>query len=121
VTALDDAVGAFGRSMSLDRLAVPATGALTLAFERRGTLCLERKGEDLVVYLRRAYPFAPVQLLSAALDSCHWRHNRLLPVRAGMRGDDLVFLIELGGRDLTQSRLEQAVSLLGQLHDQLAR
>jgi type III secretion system chaperone SycN len=118
---LDDAVADLGRAMSLEGLAVPQKGALVLAFEHRGRLCLERAGEDLLVYLGRSYPFAAPALLMRALDLCHWRHNHPMPVRAGMRGDDLMFVATLGGMGLTGARLEQAVATLGAMHDRLGR
>ena len=116
---LDEAVTAFGRGMGLPRLALPETGALRLAFERRGTLCLERAGDDLLIYLQRQHRHAPAAMLRRALDACHWRHNRAFLVRPGLREDTLVLLVRLAGRDVALDRLERAFQLLSQMHDQI--
>jgi type III secretion system chaperone SycN len=116
---VDDAVTAFGRGMGVERMTLPDQGALQIAFERRGTFYLERAGEDLLLYLKRSYPFAPLALLTRALDGCHWRQNRPFPVQAAMRDDDLFFLIRLVPREITLDRLERAFAYLTQMHDQL--
>lgn len=116
---VDDAVDAFGRGMGLPRLALPESGALRLAFERRGTLFIERADDDILLYLQRTHAHASMTLLSRALDVCHWRHNRPFQVRAGLKDDSLVLLIRIAGRDVALDRLERAFMLLGQLHDSI--
>jgi type III secretion system chaperone SycN len=116
---VDDAVDAFGRGMGLPRLTLPDSGALRLAFERRGTLFIERADDDILLYLQRAYTHASMATLSRALDACHWRHNRPFQVRAGLKEDSLVLLLRIEARDVALDRLERAFLLLGQLHDQI--
>jgi type III secretion system chaperone SycN len=117
---VDDAVQAFGRGMGVERMVLPETGSLEIAFERRGSFYLERAGEDLLLYLRRTYAYASPQLLRRALEACHWRQNRPFVVRIGMRDDDLVLLIRLPPREITLDRLERALAYLTEMHDQLA-
>lgn len=116
---IDDAVEAFGRGMGLRHLSLPDTGALHLTFERRGTLFIELSGDDLLLYLQRRYGHASSAVLARALDLCHWRHNRQMIVRAGLKDDALVLLIRIPGREVALDRLERAFALLGQLHDQI--
>lgn len=116
---VDDAVLAFGRGMGVPRLALPEQGAIEVAFERRGSFYLERSGEDVLLYLRRRYPFAPPALLRRLLDGTHWRQNRPFIVRSAMRDDDIVLLIRLEPREITLDRLERAFAYLNQMHDQL--
>lgn len=116
---VDDAVLAFGRGMGVERLALPEHGAIEIAFERRGTFYLERSGDDLLLYLKRVYPFAPPALLTRVLDACHWRQNRPFPVQPAMRDDDLYLLVRLGPREITLDRIERAFAFLTQMHDQL--
>lgn len=116
---IDDAVEAFGRGMGLPRLALPETGALHLTFERRGALFIERSGDDLLLYLQRNHGHVSSTILARTLDLCHWRHNRQMLVRAGLKDDSLVLLIRIPGREVALDRLERAFALLGQLHDQI--
>ena len=93
---VDDAVGTFGREMGFARLRLPEQGAVELAFENRGTLALERAGDDLLLYLQRERQHRGVERLARAMDLCHWRHDRNPAVRAGVKDDRLVLLIRLG-------------------------
>ncbi|HET6467205.1 MAG TPA: hypothetical protein VFG43_02390 [Geminicoccaceae bacterium] len=116
---VDDAVADFGRGMGVPLLALPESGAFEIAFERRGSFYLERAGEDLLLYLKRGYPFASPELLRRALEACHWRQNRPFVVRIAMREDELVYLIRLAPREITLDRLERALAYLTEMHDQL--
>jgi type III secretion system chaperone SycN len=116
---VDDAVDAFGRAMGLQHLALSEGGALRLAFERRGTLFIERSGDDLLMYLQRNHAHASSGMLTRALDLCHWRHNRQFLVRPGLKDDALVLLIRIPARDVALDRLERTFTLLGQLHDRI--
>lgn len=118
---IDDAVLAFGRDLGLDGLTLPETGAVTLAFAQRGTLALERAGEDVLLHLQRERPHAPTARLARALASCHWRAGQPLPVRAGMKGDRLVLLVRLPAREVTPEALARGFDRLTQLMDELDR
>ncbi len=116
---LDDAVAEFGKRVSLPGVALPEEGAVAFDFASGGSLQLERSGDDLLVSLQRSYPFAPRQQLQRALGLCHWRHNRGFDPQVGLRGDDVVFVIRLQGRQVTPVALEQAIELLREMHQQL--
>lgn len=117
---VDDAVTAFGRDLGMVALRLPGEGAVELAFERRGTLALERaEGDDLLLYLRRDRPHAGPEHLARALALCHWRHDRTPPVRAGASGDALVLLLRLGAREVTPEAIAQGFERLVRLMDEL--
>ena len=117
---VDDAVAAFGRDMGLEALRLPGQGAAELAFERRGTLALERaEGDDLLLYLQRQRPHAGPERLARALALCHWRHDRPSPVRAGATDDRLVLLLRLGSREVTPEAIAQGFERLVRLMDEL--
>lgn len=126
---VDDAVAAFGRDMGLASLRLPEQGAVELAFERRGTLALERAaaaeggvavaGEDLLLYLWRDRPHAGPERLARALAACHWRHDRSPPVRAGASGDRLVLLLRFAAREVTPGAIAQGFDRLARLMDEL--
>ena len=124
---VDDAVAAFGRDMGMAGLRLPADGAVELAFERRGTLALERSGgdgdgrvgDDLLVYLTRARPHGGPERLAKALALCHWRHDRAPPVQAGAKDDHLVLLLRLKAREVTPEAIAQGFDRLVRLMDEL--
>ena len=125
---VDDAVTTFGRDVGLEALRLPERGAVELAFERRGTLALERAegagggggGDDLLLYLQRQRPHAGPERLARALALCHWRHDRAPPVRAGATDDDrLVLLLRFGAREVTPEAIAQGFERLVRLMDEL--
>lgn len=128
---VDDAVAAFGRDLGMPALRLPDRGAVELAFERRGTLALERAeggggggggrgaDEDLLVYLTRARPHGGPERLARALALCHWRHDRTPPVRAGAKDDRLVLLLRFTAREVTPEVIAQGFDRLVRLMDEL--
>lgn len=117
---IDDAVARFGDSMRLDGVRLPEDGSVTFAFANTGTLHVERQGEDVMLCLERRHPYIAERMMRAALDACHWRHNRPFDMHVGLKDDDLVLVIRLRGREVTPSALEQAFDLLRETHDRLA-
>lgn len=116
---VDDAVGTFGREMGFAHLRLPEQGAVELAFERRGTLALERAGDDLLLYLQRDRSHRSPDRLARALELCHWRHDRNPPVRAGSKDDRLVLLVRLREWEVTPEALAQAFERLIRLMDEI--
>ncbi len=116
---VDDAVGTFGREMGFARLRLPEQGAVELAFENRGTLALERAGDDLLLYQQRQRQHRGIDRLSRAMDLCHWRHDRNPAVRAGVKDDRLVLLIRLREREVTPEAMAQAFERLVRLMDEI--
>jgi type III secretion system chaperone SycN len=120
VSWVDDAVRDFGRGMGLERLALPEAGALALAFERRGTLNLQRGEGCLLAFLSRDYPFAALSLLRGALEACHYREQRGWPVQAGLHGDTLVLLVRIPEAEVSLPVIERVLDQLTELHDRLS-
>jgi type III secretion system chaperone SycN len=120
VSWVDDAVRDFGRGMGLERLALPEADALALAFERRGTLNLQRGDGCLLAFLSRDYPFAALSLLRGALEACHYREQRGWPVQAGLHGDTLVLLARIPEAEVSLPVIERVLDQLTELHDRLS-
>ena len=119
---IDQTVEDFGRSLGIDRLGFTATPVIQLAFDRTGTLVLERAGGAVVVYLARRLPL-PLSsgLGSRALELCHPRHGHPFAYAAGFRGDDtLIFLVRIPETEFTLPTLQRAFDGLVQLHDTMA-
>ncbi len=59
-----------------------------------------------------------LKVMRRALEACHVRHGRSLPVQAGLsRGGHLLFITRLPVTDFRINTLEQALDLLNRLHD----
>lgn len=120
---VDDAVGSFMRDLGLPPRALPETGALELAFERRGTLALERAAaDDLLLYLRRTWPshMEGARLMRALL-RCHWREGRSPPVRLGLKDQQAVLLMRLPAREVTPAAVARGLDELVRLMDEIER
>lgn len=122
MTWVDEAIRDFGRGIGFADLALSGNGVVSLSFEARGTLFIERaEGDAVLVYLSRAVPYPPPGLFERALAACHYKEGLPFPVSAGFLGDDrLVFLVRLPEKEFSLPALERAIELLTQLHDRMA-
>ncbi len=123
---VDDVIRDFGRGMGFPELHLDEQGVVTLAFEKRGTLFIEKVEEgstiSLLIYLARSLSTHHTDYLSQALRLCHFQEGHALPIYAGLKDDTtLVLLTRLTDHEFTLPRLENAVELLTQLHQQLAQ
>lgn len=133
---LDNAVEEFGRRMGLPNLSLPPTGVMALDVQGLGRLHLEcashqaqglqspkvadaEDDERLLLCLARPMPVHETHRRRKALELCHHNHGHPLPLTAGLRGDDLVLLTWLQGRDLHGVALENAVRFLAGMADRI--
>lgn len=98
-----------------------SNGLAVFAFERRGTLYLEQRTDELLVYLGRELDLREHgrARLTQALHLCHYRHQWPFVIQAGLRQESqLVFIARLARHEVSLPALEQALELLTRLHDQ---
>ena len=110
----------FVRGLGLTEFRWPDSGLATLAFDRRGTLYLEERPDELLLCLAR--PLASHQgrapRLERALRLCHYRHDWPWTVQAGLREPEgLTFVARLPLQEATLPALTQALDLLTRLHE----
>lgn len=115
---IEQTITDFGHSVGIDALSLNDAGVVMLTFERLGTLFIERREMELLVYLVRELTHPTAATFRAALEACHYRHQHPFPVQAGLRGDrHLVFLARLPAADFILPNLERTVALLDQIHN----
>ncbi|MCP3877892.1 MAG: hypothetical protein GY701_05785 [Sulfitobacter sp.] len=110
----------FGNSLGLGALSWPDSGAMAIEFESRGTLFLEERGEDLLVYLTRELdaPDCMAEILRNALRLCHYREGLPYTVHTGLRGESgISFLVRVDAYAVTLPELERILEILTVLHD----
>ncbi len=109
---VEDTLRQFGRNMGIEDLELNARGVCCLVLERRGTVYIERRGEEILVYLARQVPYLDLPSMKTALRLCHFKNRRPLPVVAGMQDDDrLIFLTRIEAKQFTLPLLERAIQL----------
>ena len=118
---IDDVLHGFGRHIGIAGLTLDGGTVAGLNFERRGALFFERATDAVLVYLARQTPSHDSAPLERALRCTHYREGHLLPVQAGLLGEDtLVLLARLEERAFSLPVLEKTVTLLTELHDRVA-
>lgn len=120
MSALNTTLTAFGRNLGLSDFEWPlALGVAAFAFENRGTLHIEARGDALLMYMiKQLNPHQiTAQLLANALRLCHYRHQWQYTVQVALYAEtQLVFLVRLPQAQATLPELEQALALLTNLH-----
>jgi len=115
----DATLADFGRQLGIDGLAFGPGGFVQFDWRDGAVLGIHRGSEDVSIYLVRQLDYDRPPVLRRALQLCDWRNGWPFAVQAGLRGDaELVFSARLPERDFTLPALEQAVELLGRLHEQ---
>lgn len=116
----DQALADYGRALGIDSLEFSEQGVVNLAFERTGSLFIERIHDDLLVYLSREIDHPSAEVYALAFYLCHWRHNHPFGVNPALRHDrTLVFSVRLKEEDVNLPTLQQVIGLLGELHNQI--
>lgn len=122
MTIVDAAIEEFGNSLGIPRLGFNEAGVVRLAFEASGTLSIERAEGEVLLFLARGVEAGPDGCLERALDLCHFRHAERLRPKVGLgREGDLVFWVRLAGMAVDVASIEEALTLLSQMHDQVAK
>lgn len=115
---VDGALGDFGRSLGVPDLRFPDSGAVTMQFERTGSLNFEKIDDAVLVYLVRSLDRPDADVFERALDACHWRHNHPYPVQAGLGGDTrLSFSVRIPDAEFQLPTIERIVDFLKQMHE----
>jgi type III secretion system chaperone SycN len=122
MTSVDAAIEAFGNSLGIPRLAFNEAGVLRLAFETSGKLSIERVEGAVLVFLARHVEPAQGDILERALDLCHFRHAERLRPKVGLgRDEELVFWVRISEVTVDVVSIEEALTLLLELHDLTAK
>lgn len=120
---LHHAITEFGRRMGLSELALSDEDRVALDVNGLGRLYVEyvHAGPDarLLLCLARPMPVHEAHRRRAALELCHYSHGHVLPLAAGMRGDDLLLLTWLVDSELHGAALENAVRFLSGMADRI--
>jgi type III secretion system chaperone SycN len=117
---IDEVISEFGRSIEVPDLAFNDEGVVDLEIDLIGELCLEREGDDLLVYLIRDYPQITSSLCRRAMGFCRVEENHPYRLYAGLIEDTrLLFAIRIKESDLDFQLLNEAFKLLEGLHDRL--
>ncbi len=118
---VDQTVSEFGQTLGMSDLAFDNNGLIQLAFERSGTLFLERADNEVLAYLVRQVPSTSTAVFRRALSSCHYEHQHPVVIQAGLRGDsELTFLARIPESDFQLPLLERVFQLLDELHNKIA-
>lgn len=122
MTSVHAAIEAFGNSLGIQRLAFNEAGVVRLAFETSGTLSIERVEGEVLVFLARRVEPVPDGILERALDLCHFRHGERLRPKVGLgREEELVFWVRASEVTVDVVSIEEALTLLLELHDLAAK
>jgi type III secretion system chaperone SycN len=117
---LDDTLRQFGQSIGIDNLGFNARGVCCLSLQERGDLYIEKRDEEVFIYLARKVLYPDEGVFKKALSLSHFRNSWPLPVVAGLRGEDhLIFLTRVGSTECSLPVLEQAIRLVTNLHKQV--
>lgn len=118
---LDATLSDFGRQLGLADLRFDASGLVQLGFEQDGSLGIERRDEEVLIYLVRPLDYHDDTLAERALKLVERRQGWRFPLQAGsLPGQRLLLLTRLPHRAFTLPALEEALQLLDRLHKQLA-
>jgi type III secretion system chaperone SycN len=112
-------ISEFGRRMGLSSLTLGRDKPVQLHIEGLGTLFIEEAGEEILLYLARAFPSHDRDAPRRALALCRPELARPFPVSAGLYKDNtLLFLTRFTTKTFSLQSLEQAVPVLARLLDE---
>jgi type III secretion system chaperone SycN len=118
---IDETIEDFGRTLRIPGLRLNNEGVVSLAFEKKGTLFLERAAEGIIIYLTKELSSPNTRILTKSLSMCHFREGLPFLVNAGLKGDNqLVFSARIPAREFSLPVLEKAVDLLSRLHEEIS-
>lgn len=109
----------FGRGIGLPGLRPSPGGRLSLRIGADRRLDFHVLDSCVLLLLvRQLHQSDRLKVMRRALEACHVRHGRSLPVQAGLsRQGQLLFITRLPVTDFRLNTLEQALDLLNRLHD----
>ncbi|MGI9283349.1 MAG: type III secretion chaperone SycN [Endozoicomonas sp.] len=118
----DEVISDIGRGMGIEGLNFGASGVISIEFESERTLYLETQEDGVLIYLVQGLSrFDAVKSLVHALRQCHYTKSLLLPLQAGLKGEEeLVWLIYLQNEQFTQPTIESSIETLIRQSEQLA-
>ncbi len=118
---VDDTVRQFGKMMGFSGLSLGEDGRMALAFERRGTLLVEKAGGEVLVSLSREVPAHRPGVLEKAMALCHYASGLPLMVNPALdKNRRLFFACRMPEREFSVPALERALEVLTHLQDQAA-
>ncbi|MFC4160061.1 type III secretion chaperone SycN [Chitinimonas lacunae] len=118
---LDATLNDFGRQLGLADLRFDQQGVVQLGFSDQGSLGIERRDDEVLIYLVRPLDYHDATLAERALKLVERRQGWRFPVQTGSLPEQrLLFLTRLPHAAFTLPALEEALQLLDRLHRQLA-
>ena len=112
-------IAEFGRRMGLPSLTMGRDKPVQLHIEGMGTLFIEEAGEEILLYLARAFPPHDRDAPRRALALCRPELARPFTVSAGLYKDNtLLFLTRFTTKTFSLQSLERAVPVLNRLLDE---
>jgi len=119
---VDDTIDEFGKQMGLSGLTLNDQGIARLSFEKMGALFIERRADEVLVYLVREMASVDGRILCRVLELCHHRNQHPFTVQPGLREDrGVIFLARIPESDFQLPTLERVVGLLNELHDRVSQ
>lgn len=117
-----DTVAAFRAEIGLSERAIDDDQPAVFRFEQGERLYVERRDDQVLVYLEDPTPEASEELLIAALKVCGFRKRNAMPVRACLAGNNhLVFGLAFEDRAFDIQTLHQALNLLRDIRRQVTQ
>lgn len=110
--ALEHEIEQFGQRMGIANLAFTPAGMAALELEGAGRVYLERKPEELLVYIARTAPPYDHDMPRRILEACHYGKAHPVPLCGGMHKDQAVLLTRMPERGVTTAFLENTVNYL---------
>jgi type III secretion system chaperone SycN len=114
-------INEFVRRLGMSQAALEPGKPVQLHIQGMGTLFIEEQTEPeeaVLMYLARRFPDYDLEAPLRALALCHYAHERLFTVQAGLYKENvLFFLVRFSAKDFSIQTLEKAIPELSSLLD----
>lgn len=122
MSVLDTAIADFGSILGFEPRDLADRDHVAIAIEGIGELHVERREENLLVYLSREIHVGTdrLELYYSALRAVHFENALPVRVQCALYKDNLVFLARYDADEVSIPSLEASLDLLVDLHDSVA-
>ena len=112
--ALEHEIEQLGKRMGIAELALSAEGMMAFDVDGIGRVFLERKPEELLIYLARSAPLHDRGIAERILAVCHHRNAHPVPLSGGVHKGLAILLTRMAERRASTAFLENTVNYLAQ-------